>query len=152
MTRHLLRQRRHVPPRPVREEAGAVAMFTVLITLALVAMAGLVIDGGYTFAARVQAHGQADQAARIGADALTDTSLRNGTPAVDPARGQAAAVGYLRSVGATGTVTVTGRTVTVTVTSRQRMRLLSAVGVNTLTVTETASAESVGGVTEVEDR
>jgi hypothetical protein len=121
-----------------------VAVFVVFVAVAILAVAGLVIDGGYTMAAKRAAAGHAEQAARVGADALDEASLRGGgAPQVDPAAAVAAAQEYLYRIGARGSVSVDGATVTVSVTHRQDTAILSAVGVSSLAVTATASARSI---------
>jgi Flp pilus assembly protein TadG len=126
-----------------RDEAGIAAVFVVFVAVALLAVAGLVIDGGYTMAAKREATGQAESAARVGADALNEASLRTGSPVVDPQLAVTAAQAYLARVDATGTVSVDGATVTVTVAADQPMAVLSAVGVSSLHVSATASARSI---------
>lgn len=126
-----------------RHEDGAAAAIIVLFTIALVSVAGLVIDGGYALAAQRRALGIAEQASRAGADQLADAALRNGEVQVDAVRAHAAARAYLANVGATGTVAVDGAEVRVTVTVRQETTLLSAVGVDALTVSATAWATSI---------
>jgi len=118
-------------------------VFVVFVAVALLAVAGLVIDGGYAMAARREATGQAEQAARVGADALDQASLRSGTAEVDPQLAVLAAEDYLARVDAQATVTVEGDTVTVTVTVTQDTAVLSAVGVSSLTVSGTAAARSI---------
>ena len=131
---------RQVPP---RNERGAAAAVVVLFTIALMAVSGLVIDGGYALGAQRRAMNTAEQAARAGADGLDEAALRNGDVRVDPAAGKAAAEHYLMSVGAHGDVVVNGDQVTVTVTAEQDATLLSAVGVGSLDVRATATATSI---------
>jgi Flp pilus assembly protein TadG len=142
-------------PRAVRTAAaddGAVTMFVVLITVALLLMAGLVIDGGYALAARQEASNTAEQAARVGADALSRDSLRAGGRArVDPAAAAAAARGYLATVGHGGEVEVAGDTVTVSVRVSERTAILSAVGISAITVTGSATARGLTGIDRVEE-
>jgi Flp pilus assembly protein TadG len=128
-----------------RREDGVAAMVVVLFTVALLAMAGLVIDGGYAMAANRRLTGQAEQAARLGADALNQDSLRDGgDPQVDPSRAVSAAQGYLAKVGAPhGQVTIDGGTVTVALKSHTNTTILSAVGVTRLSTKGSASAESI---------
>ncbi len=126
-----------------RDETGVAAVFVVFVAVALLAVAGLVIDGGYAMAAKREATGRAEQAARVGADALDQGSLRSGTAQVDPLLAVTAAQDYLARVDAQGTVTVDGDTVTVTVTVTQQTAVLSAVGVSSLTVSGTAAARSI---------
>lgn len=127
----------------VREESGAVAIYLVIFAIAFLAAAGLVVDGGYTMAAKRQAIGQAEQASRIGADALSEGSLRSGDPSVNAARAQGRAQDYLRQIGARGSVAVASDRVTVRVRAIEPMRILSAVGVPPARVTGTASATSI---------
>lgn len=75
-------------------DTGSVAAYLVIIVVALFALAGLVLDGGAALAAHGQAADVAQQAARAGADALDEQSLRAATPAglaADPAAARAAA-------------------------------------------------------------
>ncbi|MGH3975673.1 MAG: pilus assembly protein TadG-related protein [Pseudonocardiaceae bacterium] len=125
------------------DERGSMVPFVVVITVALLAVAGLVIDGGYALGAKREAMTSAEQAARVGADALDTGALRSGQTRVDPGRAVAAAEGYLSSVGANGSVQVNGGEVTVTVTKRQKTAILSAVGVGRIPVNATATAVSI---------
>jgi len=127
------------------EEGGAATIFVVLFTVALLAVAGLVVDGGYALAAKRAAMNHAEQAARAGADALNQGALRDGRTIVDPGRAVHAAQAYLALVGAHGSVGIDGGEVTVTVTDRQETVLLSAVGVGALPVSATATALSIDG-------
>ena len=73
------------PTPRTRDERGVAAAFVVLFTVALLTVAGLVIDGGYALAAKREAMNQAEQAARAGADAISAASLRDGNANVAPA-------------------------------------------------------------------
>jgi Flp pilus assembly protein TadG len=126
-----------------REERGASTAIVVLFTVALLAVAGLVIDGGYALGAKREAMNSAEQAARAGADALDQGALRDGEAKVDPGRAVAAAEGYLVSVGAQGSVSVNGGEVSVTVTAHQDTTILTAVGVGSIPVRATATARSI---------
>lgn len=126
-------------------EDGVTALFVVLIAVALLSMAGLVIDGGYAMASNRRLTGQAEQAARIGADALDQDSLRDGgTPQVARDKAIAAAQNYLSSVGAPrGQITIKQDTVKVTLASHSKTAILSAVGVTQLATGGSASAKSI---------
>ena len=126
-----------------RDDQGASSLIVVLFTVALLAVAGVVIDGGYALGAKREAMNSAEQAARAGADALNQGSLRDGDTKVDPGRAVAAAQSYLHSVGAQGTVSVSGAEVSVTVTSHQDTKILTAVGVGSIPVKATATATSI---------
>lgn len=119
-----------------------------LLTVALLAMAGLVIDGGAAIAARERAADLAEQAARAGADALIPASLRGPSPTglqVDPEAARTAADRVLSLGGATGELTINGLDVTVTAHVPRRAVILAAVGVNDLTGTATATATVLHG-------
>lgn len=128
-------------------ERGSVALYFAISTLAALAMAGLVVDGGAALATRERAADLATQAARAGASALTPASLR-GLPTglqADPVAARRAAEEVLSDGGATGRVSVAGDTVTVTAHLPRRAVILSAVGLDDLSQTATASATGLVG-------
>jgi hypothetical protein len=119
----------------------------VVLTLGVLALAGLTLDGGLALAAKVEANGQAEAAARAGAQAIDLTVYRTSNRLqLVPAQAVANAQSYLAAVGASGTVTVSGDTVTVTVTAAQNTQLLGMVGISSLTVHGTGSAHPQRGV------
>lgn len=126
-----------------RDETGAATIFVVLWAVALLAVAGLVIDGGYALAAHRKAMNVAEQAARTGADALSTGALRDGDVRVASARAAGAAQSYLAQVGSSGRVRVNGGEVTVTVTDSSDTTILSAVGIGSLPVKASATALSI---------
>ncbi|WP_245849106.1 pilus assembly protein TadG-related protein [Lentzea kentuckyensis] len=121
---------------------GAVSAFVVVLFIGLLVLAGLVLDGGLALGAKVRASGQAEAAARAGAQAI-DLAVYRATGAFRllPAEAAAAAQDHLATVGATGTVTVSGDTVTVTVTASQTTQLLGLAGISSLSVKGTGSAQ-----------
>lgn len=126
-------------------------LFVVVLAAALLALAGLVIDGGYVLAARQEAGSVAEQAARAGAGAISRESLRgNGPLHVDPAAATRAAQSYLATTGHDGQVTVTGDTVTVTVHIVRKTAILSAIGIESLSSTSTATARGLTGINRPE--
>ena len=140
---------RAVPTRQgdVLRDEGAVTVFVVVLTAALLVTAGLVIDGGYALAARQEAASVAEQAARAGADALSRDSIRTGGPLrVDPAAANAAVTRYLDAGDHEGSASVAGDAVTVSVRITRRTAILSAFGIDTLTATETATARGLTGI------
>jgi Putative Flp pilus-assembly TadE/G-like len=137
-----------VADRPALGDRGSVALIIAVFAVAMLAMAGLVIDGGAALAARGRAADLAQQASRAGADALAPTSLRGASPAalrVDPAAATRAATKVLTAAGAHGEVSVAGRTVRVTAHVARRSAVLSAFGVTDLTGTATATASLLYG-------
>ena len=124
-----------------------VTAFVVIFTFALLLLAGLVIDGGLTLAARVQAINEAQAAARAGAEAINIPLFRStGEIVLDPAEANQAAESYLAATGHTGTVQVNGDDVDVTVSITQPMQILGIGGVGSLTVTGHGSAAAQHGV------
>lgn len=125
--------------------------FVVVLATGILALAGLTLDGGLALAAKVRANGQAEAAARAGAQAIDLTTYRgSGTLRLVPAQAVANAQAHLTAEGATGTVTVSGDTVTVTVTASQPTQLLGLVGIGSLSVHGTGSAHPQRGVTAIE--
>jgi Flp pilus assembly protein TadG len=134
------------------DDRGQVTPFVVILAVAIVMFAGLVVDGGLALAAKVRAIGEAQEAARAGAQALDLAAYRNsGTVRLVPDQARMLAHTYLASTRGTGTVTVIGDTVTVTVTAHQNTQLLGLLGFDSLTVTGTGSAHPARGIT-AEDR
>lgn len=129
------------------DERGQVTAFVVGIVVALLVLAGLVIDGGYALAARRRAIDEANGAARAGAQALATSQYRaTGAYRLDPAAATAAARAYLASTGHDGSVRVAGDRIDVSVNVSQPMALLRIVGVDRLGVTGRGQARSVRGV------
>ena len=128
-------------------EAGQVTTFVVVLIVALLALAGLVLDGGRYFTAQRDARNTAAAAARAGAQGIAEDSLRNPARpvALDPTDAYNRAQAFLNASGAAGTVEVGTDTVTVTVTTRVSPRLLSIVGVGDRTVHATETAAAVAG-------
>lgn len=133
------------------DDGGSATLFVVMLAAALMAMAGLVIDGGYALAARQEAGATAEQAARAGADAIATDTLRAGGPIqIDPAAAVAAAQEYLATTGHTGTAAVVDNAVTVTVRITRPTAVLSAIGIDTVSSTATATAEGITGIDRAE--
>lgn len=144
------RQRLGAAVRRVRSrcahEDGTVTAFVVIFTLALILMAGLVLDGGLALAAKVQAIDTAQAAARAGAQAIDIPLYRqSGQITLDPEAATADAERFLAASGHTGTVSVDGEQVTVTVTIRQPTQILDLAGIDQLTETGTGSATAEQG-------
>ncbi|MFI9452513.1 hypothetical protein [Amycolatopsis sp. NPDC052450] len=125
--------------------------FVLALLLGLLALTGLSLDGGLALASKIRAGGQAESAARAGAQALDLAAYRaNGVVRIDPVRARELAQRYLASVGATGTVTATGDTVTVEVTAVYRTQLLSLAGVGDIHTHGRGAAHPQRGVTGIE--
>ncbi|WP_439382132.1 pilus assembly protein TadG-related protein [Amycolatopsis lexingtonensis] len=134
-----------------RAEEGRVSAFVVVLMAGLLALAGLGLDGGLALAAKVRATGQAESAARAGAQAIDLAAYREtGALRLIPADADAFARTYLAGVGATGTVTATVDTVSVTVTTSRRTQLLSLIGIPSIGAHGSGSAHPQRGVTALE--
>jgi hypothetical protein len=134
-----------------RAEQGRVSAFVVVLTLGLMALAGLGLDGGLALAAKVRATGQAESAARAGAQAVDlDTYRATSAIRLDSARARELAQKYLGEAGATGTVSVSGDTVSVEVTDTRPTQLLSLIGVVEIHAHGRGSAHPQRGVGELE--
>lgn len=134
--------------RPGRDRGSLTLMLAVLM-VALLALVGLVIDGGRKLDQAGRAVAVAQAAARAGAG-MADRSIayRGGAIVVSQARAIAAARAYLAASGCSGTVRADGVSrIRVTVTLTARTVVLSLVGIDTMTSTATAVAILVGGVT-----
>ncbi len=130
-----------------RDEAGQLTVFVVVLTLPLLLVAGLVVDGGGVLAAHQRAIATAFEAARAGAQAVDLNVLRSsGQVALDPGEARVEALGYLAASGQAGDVSVTGNTVTVTVVLRHALAVLSVLGIGPVTVSGTATATATQGI------
>lgn len=131
-------------------DRGSLAGYLVIMTVALFALAGLVLDGGAALTAHGQAADVAQQAARAGADALDVASLRSRTPAgltANPAAARAAAQAVLTAAGVQGEVTVSGSQVTVSAQASRPAAILSIVGIDEVGGKATATAFPLHGTT-----
>lgn len=147
-------RRPHRAPDDGARDGGAVSVLVLLLTPMLLALAGLVWDGGLAISARQQAADLAEQAARAGADQLDlDAARASGSNLIDTARARAAACRYVQ-VAAPGVgcqATATGQQVTVQVATTTSTALLGLIGLPTLTSHGHATARPVQGVL-TEDR
>jgi Flp pilus assembly protein TadG len=133
---------------PDRERGSLTLMLAVLMA-ALLALAGLVIDGGRKLNESSSAYAVAQEAARAGAGMVDrSTAYRSGTFRVDEGQALAAARSYLASAGYSGAVTADGtQRIRVTVTVTEPTLVLSLIGIDTMTSTGSAVASLVTGVT-----
>ena len=130
-----------------RDQDGSLSAFVVLLLVAMMALLGLVVDGGSALAARQSAADEAEQAARAGAGALSVEALRAGALQLDPSAAVAAAESFARAAGYPGTATVSGGVVTVRIRFRVPTEVLGIIGIDSLPVSAQASAVDVQGVT-----
>jgi Flp pilus assembly protein TadG len=128
------------------EDRGSVSLLFVVIAVGLLAMVGLVVDGGGKARAAATVDDVARAAARAGVQALAPGAVLAGsTPRANPTLAAAAARSYLTAAGVTGSVSIApgGQTLTVTTRDTYSPVLLSAIGIGALPVTGTATADLV---------
>jgi Flp pilus assembly protein TadG len=127
-----------------RNERGSASIWAILVIAgAFTFLLGLVVDGGRVIDARIAASRAAAQSARVGADALSSASVRNGNNAIDVDAAKARAQKYLHDAGMTGTVSVTGQTVSVTVTGSSETQILGVIGITSFPIEETETAQAI---------
>lgn len=117
--------------------ASLSALFAVVV-VALLLVAGLVVDGGAQNSAQRRAEAVAAQAARAGADADTTARLAGGR---DRNAVLAAARQVLTSEGLDGEVTVQGDRVVVRTRTTAETTFLSLIGIKRLRARGEAAAE-----------
>jgi Flp pilus assembly protein TadG len=146
-TRLVRRWRRQRGP----ADRGAVMFWVIPLMVGLVAMAGLIVDGGNAIAARERAEDVSQQAARAGADALSPLSLHAAVPGALTADQGAAQVAAERVLAAAGIsnprVTVDGDSVTVSVTVHEKTQVLSAFGLSEISGSASSTATALHGTT-----
>jgi hypothetical protein len=81
-------------------ERGSASIFVLGMSIVLMVCAGLVVDGGLAINARMRIADDAEQAARVGADAIDVQGLRDsGTVVIDPEAARVRASTYLQARG-----------------------------------------------------
>lgn len=133
-------------------EGGIIAAYVTLLVVPLLALLGLVCDGGRAMAARQAAATEAADAARAGAGQLSVSALREGVLALDPTEARRAAFAATVAAGHPGRVLVSRGEVTVVVSYRVPTLLLGIVGVPSISVSASATAVDVAGVTNVTEQ
>lgn len=130
---------------PSRDERGSISIAVAVLGVAVLAAAGLAIDGGRKLNGLAEARDLADNAARVGAQQVDIDAYRaTGVPTLDAGAASTEANAYLAATGNSGAVAVAGDTITVTVTLSIDGRLLP--GTMTVSATESATAQAaVGG-------
>jgi Flp pilus assembly protein TadG len=144
-----------------RSDDGAAAVLLLVLTPALLALGGLVLDGGRQLSARQQAADLAEQGARAGVDHLDLTQLRSGgSSSTDAGQGgpldipgaKTTACRYVTTADPSATCTATveatadGQRLTVRVRTTSNTVLLGLIGVNHLHTDATGSAVAVTGI------
>lgn len=127
-----------------RDERGVAAVWLLIIAAtAFVGLVGLVGGGGELINHQVDARRAAEQAARAGADELSEAAIRSGTDEVNTGAAIARARSVLTDSGWTGTVQVRGSTVIVTATGTRKPTFLPLLGVRTVHINEIGTATAI---------
>jgi hypothetical protein len=129
--------------RRLPRDAGTVSFIIAIGLLAVVLIAGLVVDDGGRLREIQRAQNLAAEAARAGGQAIVaGQAISGGAKVVDPTAAVAAARAYLSAAGVTGTVSVARdrRHLTVTVTIIYHTLILGIVGKDRFPVTGSATA------------
>jgi Flp pilus assembly protein TadG len=138
-------------PRALRSdgERGSLTLMLAVLMVALLSLAGLVIDGGRKLNQSASAYAVAQEAARAGAGMVDrSAAYRSGTFQVDEGQAVAAARAYLTSAGYSGVVSPDGpERIQVTVTVTAPTLVLSLIGIDTISSEGSAVASLVTGVT-----
>ena len=123
----------------VSADSGVVSAFVLGLMMTFVVCAGLGVDGGRLVASRLELADHAENAARVGAQELTD--LRTGGPTIDESQARHSASSYLTAYDLDGKVAITSNSVSVTVNREIEMTLLKLFGAGNhlLTVTRTVT-------------
>lgn len=127
------------------DQTGGFTLIFAVVTVALLAVAGLVYDGRRQLTAQQRADSVAAEAARVAGQEIDGTVL-TGSPGLHRARALAAARDHLAAAGLTGTVTVDGSTIVVRVDATEPAAILPLIGITTLEATGEASVEVVTGI------
>ena len=133
-----------------REEGGQVIVLMAVLMAGLVAVVGLVTDGGLVFTQRRDLQNVADAAALAGAMQIDEDAYRasgGASVVLDETAAYQAAVEYLRAEGGLdySVVTRPGR-VEVSASRRASTSFLRVVGINGVDISASASAEPRHGV------
>lgn len=134
------------------EDQGSVTVFFAIAVIGLLAMIGLVVDGGAKIRAVQRADTLAAEAARAGGQAIAlPPAIVGKPPTADPTAAAAAARAYLTANGVSGTVSITpgGRSLDVEVTTSSPTVFLGLIGVSSIKVHGHARVSLVRGVTGV---
>lgn len=146
-----LRDQGNAGPPPDRDR-GALTLMLAILFIGLLALAGLVVDGGAKLNAAENANAVAQEAARAGAGMVNQGNVyAHGTFTVDQSQAVAAANAYLASVAGQGfsgrAIPVGNDSIQVQVEVAKPTRILSIIGIDTVSGHGSATASLEAGVT-----
>ena len=132
-----------------RDELGGAAVLVAVFLLGLVAVSGLVADGGLVLAERRGLQNLADAAAAAGAMQLDEAAYRasGGSISLDEGAAQRVAADYLAAAGVADFQVLTGPgRVEVRVERHAATAFLGVLGISAVAVSARATAEPRAGV------
>ena len=137
-----------VTPRYVAHgDRGQATLIVLVFMLVVIALVGVVSDGGQALAQRRELQGLADGAARAGAAALNqDALVTTATPQIDPHQAQAAVAQFLSAAGYSGSapqVSVTAAQISVVLTQSYHLAFDQFIGISTVTLHASSSSAPV---------
>ena len=134
--------------RPARGERGSATVFVLGFATVLMVGAGLVVDGGLALNKRSQVTDDAEQAARVGANAIDVPALRDrGVLAINEAEAISQASAFLSARGYTNIeVRVEGLQVFASADSKVDTVILGLIGIGSIPVDGDAVAEPETGI------
>lgn len=137
--------------RRLRRDEGGIAVYTAIVSIVLLGIIGLVLDGGGKLRATERADALAMEAARAAGQALDPAGAVTGTDyRVASQAAQAAAHAYLSKAGVSGTVSISPdrTTITVAVHETYSTKFLPVIGVGSLPVTGHGTAKLLHGINQ----
>jgi Flp pilus assembly protein TadG len=132
------------------EDDGQVMILVAILMVGLIAVVGLVTDGGMVFTQRRDLQNVADAAALAGASQIDQSAYRasaGATVSLDQSAAYTAAVGYLEQEGGLNyAVDVAPGGVDVSVSRRATTGFLRVLGIDGVEISASASAEPRHGI------
>ncbi len=127
-----------------RDERGSASAFVIGMAITLLALAGLVVDGGGALNARMTLADDVEAAAVAGAQATDELRLRRDQELViDPAEARERVLAVLSGRGYQGiNIVVTTESVTVTAHDRVPTLMLNLIGIDNFDIEATATSEA----------
>ena len=123
------------------QQRGSFSAFMVIMIVSLVALSGLVFDGGRIIGAYLEMSDDAQNTARIGTQNIV--SIRAGEPEIDPAQAHQDMSNYLQQQGHDASVYVTKESITVEIRKYVSMRVLNMFGISGRTISVWRTAQMV---------
>ena len=123
------------------QQRGSFSAFMVIMIVSLVALSGLVFDGGRIIGAYLEMSDDAQNTARIGTQNIV--SIRAGEPEIDPAQAHQDMSNYLQQQGHDASVYVTKESITVEIRKYVPMRVLNMFGISGRTISVWRTAQMV---------